>query len=183
MHADASEIFERKRIALTSAGGVRGNQPFHFVEKLEIREAERYLEAYAMESEQLARTAIRQTMQWGHRSGMAIECCGLLLASGRPLPPLPQILASHALIHAAEGEFFRDMVRRACSLLKIPVHGYRQRELGALAKASFGSAASRMERQIGALGRQLGPPWTLDQKAATMAACLALAARGQHSKA
>jgi len=31
----------------------------------------------------------------------------LLLASGRPLPKLETILASHALIHTADGEHFR----------------------------------------------------------------------------
>ena len=37
-----------------------------------------------------------------------------VLASGRTLPALEQILASHPMVHTAEGEFFRKAIREAC---------------------------------------------------------------------
>jgi hypothetical protein len=56
--------------------------------------------------------------------------CAMLLASGRGLPTLPNILASRALVHTAEGQFFRRVVREACERCRIPVVGFRERELG-----------------------------------------------------
>jgi hypothetical protein len=49
---------------------------------------------------------------------------GLLLSSSRPLPKeLTAILASHALIHTAEGEMYRDVLRSGCE--KAGVEGRR----------------------------------------------------------
>src|ERR1700732_4168379 len=53
----------------------------------------------------------------------------LLLASGRGLPALKQILASHALIHTADGELFRESLRAACSLCQLPMAGIREKGL------------------------------------------------------
>jgi hypothetical protein len=92
--------------------------------------------------------------------------CGMLLASGRTLPALPNILASHALVHAAEGEFFRKAVWQSCEVCGIPVIGVRERELDDRANAVFGTAAARVRQHIAGLGKTLGPPWTQDQKAA-----------------
>jgi hypothetical protein len=99
----------------------------------------------------------------------------VLLASGRTLPPLEKILASHPLIHTAEGEFFRHTVSQACEDLQISVTAIRQRELEERAKAVFGNAASRLQETIAGLGRTIGAPWTKDHKTAALAAALILA--------
>jgi len=104
-----------------------------------------------------------------------VEACAIVLAAGRPLPDLAGILASHALIHTAEGEFFRQVIRKACETLAIAVTGIRERDLDARAASLFGKNKSRVDRKIAEQGRILGPPWTQDQKLATLAATLVLA--------
>jgi hypothetical protein len=99
----------------------------------------------------------------------------VLLASGRALPPLAKILASHAVIHAAEGEFFREVFSKACADLDLSVTGVRERDLDERVKTTLGKVAARMRRQISTLGRSLGPPWTADQKTAALAALIVLA--------
>ncbi len=99
----------------------------------------------------------------------------VLLASGRPLPPLAKILAAHPLIHTAEGEFFRNAVSKACEGLRIPLTAIRERELDERAKTAFGNAASQVQRTISSLGSSLGPPWTKDHKTAALAAAIILA--------
>jgi hypothetical protein len=94
----------------------------------------------------------------------------ILLASGRPLPPLVKILGAHPLIHTAEGEFFRQAVRQACKKLQIPVTSIRVRELDT--GVNKGSA---LQQSIAGLGRVVGPPWTKDHKTAALAAALLLA--------
>jgi hypothetical protein len=79
------------------------------------------------------------------------------------------------LIHTAEGEFFRNAVRKACERLKISVTAIRGQELDERAKAAFGNAASRVQRRISSLGSYIGPPWTRDHKTAALAASVILA--------
>lgn len=98
----------------------------------------------------------------------------ILLSSARPLPDFEKTLASHALIHTAEGEFFRKAFRDAFEQLKIPVTGIREHDLSEDAKKKLGRAASALEERIAGLGRALGPPWTTDQKAAALAAFMVL---------
>jgi hypothetical protein len=99
--------------------------------------------------------------------------CAMLLASGRALPALSKILASHALIHTAEGEFFRKVVREACEHCRIPVVGIRERELDERANATFGRAVTRVRQHISGLGRTVGSPWTQDEKTAALAGLIA----------
>jgi hypothetical protein len=96
------------------------------------------------------------------------------MASGRALPSLAEILASHALIHAAEGEFFRTIVHQACEAIGIAVTPLRERELEQRAKELLGNKANQIKQWISSCGKRLGPPWTQDEKIAALAATLIL---------
>jgi len=98
----------------------------------------------------------------------------VLTAAGRTLPSLSDILTSHPLIHTAEGEFYRNAVRKPCEHLKISVAAIRQRDVEKHAKSTYGSGANRVQRNIAALGKSIGPPWTSDHKAAALGALLVL---------
>lgn len=102
----------------------------------------------------------------------------MLLASGRALPSLQKILAPHALIHTAEGEFFRNVVREACEHFRIPVVGVRERELEERANATFGKAATRLRQHISSLGKTVGSPWTQEEKTAALAALIVTETNG-----
>ena len=96
------------------------------------------------------------------------------MAAGRSLPSLLEILASHPLIHTAEGEFFRKSVISACERLTLPVTQIRERELEERAQLVFGKKAALVSRRIAAMGKSIGPPWTADHKSAALAALLTL---------
>jgi hypothetical protein len=113
--------------------------------------------------------AIREMLDAVSAQNYRVLGCGMLLASGRALPSLQKILASHALIHTAEGEFFRNVVREACESLGIPVVGIRERELDERANATFGKAAARLRQNIASLAKTVGSPWTQDEKTAALA--------------
>ena len=99
---------------------------------------------------------------------------GLLVAVGRPLPGLRQILASHALIHAAEGELFRDALRRASRSCGLALVEVRERELEGRAARSLGRASTRIQARLAEWGKALGSPWTQDEKRAALVAWVAL---------
>ena len=169
------EVIERRRIAVTTPQTPGANQPYHFAENLELSEAEEFLGNCFEASKRLALTAVRDVVDELRRRQYRVVGSAVLLASGRPLPPLLKILASHALIHAAEGQFFRGALSKACEALDLSVTGFPERNLGEAFQTAFGKAAARMSQQLSTVGRSLGPPWTKDQKSAALAALVALA--------
>lgn len=171
---DASEVLDRRRITIVSEDVQGGRMPFHHAEALGLSRAEKYLAGYTSECDRLAQQEIRAAVHDLKVLGYQVTFAGLVLASGRTLPDLAHILASHALIHTAEGELFRESVRRGCESLGISVTGYRQRELAEHAKSSFGNASAKIIRQLANAGKALGPPWTADHKAAALVAYIAL---------
>ena len=173
--AGTVEVIERRRIAITIPGTPGANQPYHFAEKLELAEAEKFLGDSFETAKRLALAAVQDVTDELRGRQYRVAGVAVLLASGRPLPPLAKILTSHALIHAAEGEFFREAFSKACEGLELSVTGIRERDLDECVQTAFGKAAGRMGQQISTLGRSVGPPWTTDQKTAALAALVVLA--------
>lgn len=174
-NAGAVEVIERRRIAVVSPGTPGILQPYHFAKNLELREAKKFLANCSTNSTRLAESSVHSVIEELRGRQYRLVGAGVLLASGRPLPALANILASHPLIHAAEGVFFRQTFIAACEALRLSVTGIRERDLDESAHKSFGRAAPRIQKQISTLGRSLGPPWTADQKTATLAALIVLA--------
>jgi hypothetical protein len=174
-NAGAVQILERRRIAITASGAAGANQPYHFAERLELPEAEKFLGSCFAASTCLAVAAVQEVVGELRSGQNRVVGSAILLASGRPLPPLAKILASHPLIHAAEGEFFRQVFTKACEGLDISVTGFRERDLDECIRTTFDRGTTRIQQQISALGRSLGPPWTRDQKSAALAALIVLA--------
>jgi hypothetical protein len=167
------EILDRRRIVTADPQIPGSNQPYHHASRLEAAESEKYLATCTAASISMAASAIEGLVKELDRH--RIVGCAILLASGRPLPPLAKILASHPLIHTAEGEFFRQTIRRACEVLQIPAAAIRERELDVRAGTAFGAGANRLQQRISNLGKSIGPPWTADHKTAALAAAIILA--------
>jgi len=167
-------VVDRRRIEVIdeNAGGKR--QPYHFAKTMNLSAAEKYLSGSAEESQKLARDAICALSENLRSRDYRVTNCAVVLASGRTLPSLPEILASHPLIHTAEGEFFRRAVWNACEKLKIQVSGVRERDLETQAKSVLGKSAAAPVKKISKMGKLIGPPWTQDHKSAALAAWIIL---------
>jgi hypothetical protein len=171
----AEEIIERRKVVIIDPKATGVTQPYHYVEEMELRAAERHLAKCAAESRRLALEALRQISTQLRDRGFSLVGSAILLSSARPLPDLDEVLSSHALIHTAEGEFFRQAFRQALERLGIPVTGIRESELDDYALKAFGKAAAGVHTKIDGMGRSLGPPWTKDEKTAALAAAILLA--------
>jgi len=171
---DAPAVITRRRIEMADRGRAGPAQPYHAAVGLEIREAERVVGECAARAATLATTALRAMIEDLRVLGHAVSGAGLLLASGRPLPALEGILASHALIHTAEGELFREALRAASRECGVPLIAIKERDLFTRAAADLRMPAKQMERHIAAMGKAIGPPWRQDEKLAAAAAWLAL---------
>ena len=171
----APEVVGRRRIEIADAGDPDAKQPYHAAEGLDLEDAERLVRRCTQSSQRLARAAVGAMLVELRAAGHSVVGGGLLQGSGRALPSLAGILASHALIHTAEGQMFRDILAEAARHHDLPVIEVRERELMAHC-ATDGLSADKLTRRLAEMGRALGPPWRQDEKLATLAAWLALAA-------
>lgn len=176
----AEEVLDRYRLVIVDPKIAGAAQPYHYVKEMDIRAAEKHLTRCATDSRRLALEALSRVVAELRDRGFMLAGSAILLSSARPLPDLEKILASHALIHTAEGEFFRRAFRGALERLEIPVTGIRARDLDDCAQKEFGKAAPKVHQRIDEMGRSLGAPWTKDEKTAALAAAIMLA--GAHSK-
>jgi hypothetical protein len=168
-------ILARQRPHLVATFSYTFRQPYHTAEKMNLAEAQSFLDQQRDEARVLALSALRSAQTEVSQQGFEITRAALLLASGRPLPELPKILASHSIIHTADGEFFREALLHACVRVNLPVTKIKDRELLTKASVTLRKKPAALTRFINDLGKPLGSPWTQDEKFATLAAWLALA--------
>jgi hypothetical protein len=161
------EVLARERIVLCDPRIEGSKQPFHHAEPMPFAKAEAFIARCAASSDALARAALARF------DAKIVGAC-ILTASGRPLPDLRGILASHAAIHAAEGEFYRDALARACEAARFKVTRLKERDAPVWAASRLGEGT--VKAKLAALGKALGPPWSADEKLATLGAWLTLAA-------
>lgn len=140
-----------------------------------MRAAEELVARSRAEARELALRALSDAGARLGELGYEVVASGLLLASGRPLPGLREILASHALIHAAEGELFRDALRQASQANGLRLTEVGERDLEKEAAASLARSAADLQRELVAWGKAMGPPWRQDEKRAALVGWLALA--------
>lgn len=167
-------IVERQRVEIAHDTKLGGRQPYHHARDLPIEKAEDFLSRYLAACERSASEAVESILSGLKSRSYRVAGVGLILASARVLPPLPQILAAHPLIHTAEGQLFRNVIRQACEAFGIPVAGLPEKELSTRLEKCLGPSTGQSKQAIEKSGRSLGSPWDSDHKHAAMAACVAL---------
>jgi hypothetical protein len=172
--ANSPEVIARRRIEIADPG-IRGSkQPYHAAEPMEFSDAKAYLDRCVESTRRLAGEALQAAMDGLRDRRAEASGCGIILGSGRALPGLESILKSHALIHTAEGEFFRNALVEACGHCGLAVLGVKEKELFERGSAHFHTTVAELQRSVQEMGKPLGPPWTQDQKYAALAAWMAL---------
>jgi hypothetical protein len=171
----APVVVDRRRIDLAEPSVPGSAQPFHAAEGRRPAQAEEIIKRCTVGARRLARTGLRATLDDLRSKGHPGAACGLLLASGRPLPDLPAILASHALIHTADGELYRDALTDAAGHCGLALLRIKERELLARGARVLKVREDALLPRLSEMGRPLGPPWRQDEKLAALVAWLALA--------
>ncbi len=172
----APELLLRERIEMTRRGMPGPKQPYHEVEGMPVAKAARLLDRYLKTATDLATDGLRGAKEKLEAQGYSPRVAVILQSSGRQGTSLEAILASHALIHTADGDHFRDALTQAGRRCGLDTVRIRQKELAQQAAAALKRPAAELQAQMAALGKTVGPPWTADQKQAALLAWLALAA-------
>ena len=172
----APVVLQRRRLHLVETFTYTFRQPYHTAEKMELAEARKFISQVRAEARDRAYRAIHGLRVELDELSYQLSRGALLLASGRPLPELEKILASHALIHTADGELFRECLLHASERCGLAVMCIRERELLEQAAKAFRVPRHSLLRRATELGRPFGAPWSQDEKFATLAAWFAASA-------
>ncbi len=167
-------VLARERVHLVETFTYEFRQPYHTAKKMLLGQAHEFVERARDQARRLAHGAIRGLQSSLQKQGIALKSCGVLLASGKPIPELDKILASHALIHTADGELFRDALSSAAKRCGLETVGIKEKELLESAKQALRVEPATLLRRLTELGKPFGSPWSQDEKFATLAAWLAL---------
>lgn len=108
------------------------------------------------------------------RADVSVRIAATSASTTKVPDSLHDIVRSHARIHAAEGNFYRDVVAAACGALGLDVRREVERELPNLMCDLLAVDPAALDLRLRNMGATLGPPWSVDQKLATEAAWLHL---------
>jgi hypothetical protein len=167
-------VLLRERSHLVKTFTYEFRQPYHTAGKRPPAEARGFISLVRAEARSLAYRVIHSVQTNLQKQGYELKCCSLLLASGKPLPDLPKILASHALIHAADGELFREALVHASKRCGFETFTAKESELLEAAVHALHLQPNELGRRLADLGHSLGSPWSQDEKFASLVAWLSL---------
>ena len=173
----APVVLARQRVHLVETFTYRFRQPYHTAGRMPASEAPEFIVRMRDEARRLSYSAIREAQSELQKQGMKLTRCGLLLASGRELPELEKILASHALIHTADGELFREALLHASARCGLRDFTIKDKELLDRAAQVLRAKPNALMRRVTELGRPFGAPWSQDEKFAALVAWLALVSK------
>jgi hypothetical protein len=171
-------VLARERVVLADPDDPDSKQPYHAVEGWTVPEAAKQLEAWSATAEGFARQAVGHIVEEAAARGHTIFGLGILDSAGRKDVPLASILASHALIHSADGDHYRAAIAAAAGRCGLPAHRVRAGELEAKAAEATGTGVESLRLALKEMGRAVGPPWGADQKSAALLAWLVLRLSG-----
>ncbi|MEO8191568.1 MAG: hypothetical protein ABI682_14610 [Acidobacteriota bacterium] len=165
------EVLWRGRLLLSEPGDGNRKQPFHAAEAMPLPKARAFLESCREDANRRAIAEMARVVGALPADARPQSCAVLTAAGGlRPPPPLEAILASHARIHAAEGDHFRDAVAEAAKRAGLTVVRIPRKTLRTRASESLGRPAEELDRRLATMRKTIGAPWGSDQKLAALAA-------------
>jgi hypothetical protein len=148
---------------------------YHAARELDLAGAERLVRKVERSARRAAVWQLQRTVEELEAGGYHVVGAGIAVGSRRLPGELAEILASHPLVHAAEGQLFREALAGAAELRGLPITRFVQQDLYEQAADQIGTSDESLRAQLTGFGRALGPPWQQDQREAAAAAWLALA--------
>ena len=166
------EVLLRETLALSDPAVPESAQPYHAGLDLPADAAEQVVERASRAVRAAAERALLGLKAEIQSRGFQLRSVGLVRASDTDPSTIRQ---PHMHAHAAEGALFYLVLAEAAARAQLP-------SFELLQKAALGEVAGCLEvseeamaGRIAELGKQVGPPWRADEKAACAAAWMALA--------
>lgn len=173
--ADDPQVIERRRLVF-AAGDERG--VYHQAAETPFAEAPALLAKVRAATEANSVRELSGLIVDLQADGLAVRTAVVPTGTAKLPDDLNKILRVHSRQHAAEGNFYRDVVAAACETMGLEVHRVVERELPDLTRDRLGLDRATLDERMKAIGAALGPPWGEDYRLATEAAWLHLGEQG-----
>jgi len=149
-------------------------QPYHAAEELEPGEAATIVKRGIQSAQKIALQEMRAALKRERNQGNEVAACAVLVGNPMPKWSVAEILAVHFRMHQAEGVLFREVLIKAASKCSVPVLAMNEKSLMEESASALKTSPEKLQKKIAAIGKIAGSPWGQDQKAATVAAMVAL---------
>jgi hypothetical protein len=169
------EVVFRGRAELADPRGRVRKNAYHAARTLEPAAAAELVEAAARIAAERAAEALERTVHEATGEGASVRSCAVVVGEPAGNARLETILASHALVHAAEGRLYQGALLQGAESCGLDAIAVPKRSIWEQGEAALGVDRDELRQQIDGLRRELGPPWAEDQKLAALAAWIALA--------
>ena len=146
------EVVDRRRAALLDE--TLPPQVFHAAAALPAEEAEELIGRVRSDACDAAIAVFEEV------AGALGDVLGVGVVAWQPAVPegLDQILASHQLMHAAEGDLYRGALQDGADAVGLSVYQFLPADLPSTAAAAVGLTPQVITDELADLGRRVGPP-------------------------
>jgi hypothetical protein len=157
-------VVDRRRVELIA--GDLPRQAYHEAAGLALDAAEELVARVDASIVAYARAVLRAAREGG--AGVSIAGVAVL-GEPREIPRVQIVLASHARMHACEGEQYRRGIVEAANELAVPALRIGPAQLARIERM-LGWDVERTQRELATVRSVIGPPWQTDHKQAALAA-------------
>ena len=170
--ASAPRVLSRKSLQLWDPAIPESHQPWHADFELPPDESARIVPMALKAVERVALSALRELVDEVRSTHDAIV--GIALVAGSSTDP-ESIHYPHMRAHAREGQLFPQALAAAAKTLRIPAVTLVESEVFTIAAAKLAKSLDAVKLAVTELGRNIGKPWSAEEKAAAAAAWITLA--------
>jgi hypothetical protein len=168
------QVLERRRIELIDPSLIRF--AYHAVQDAPLDRAATSIAEVEASALECASRELRALVKSLRAEGHVVGGVGIAAKTAQLPDSLEKILSSHARLHAAEGDLYREALAEAAAACKLAVAGFPPKQLYSDAAAQLGVTEVSLRDLLSRTGKALGSPWQIDHREATLAALLASAA-------
>lgn len=163
---------DRQTVALADPELPDSRQPYHAVLELPTVEGEMETARLVKDVERFSSQSFLVLIESYRKAGHRIRAVGIVV--GSDADPT-RIRNAHIRAHALEGRLFRRVIEEAARSHGLETTVTVEQRLQAAASRKLGLPEEDVRRVVATLGRALGAPFRAEEKAATLAAWMALA--------
>jgi hypothetical protein len=163
-------VIDSRRIELCDPGEPRSRQPYHAgvgIFQEDDAEVERLLRGVRRYAARILEGLLAEYARAGHRPR-----AGAVVAGSNVDPA--RIANLHMRAHALEGRLYRALIEEGLAASDLRCEVLIERELMERAVARLGRGEAPLKKAVAELGREVAGGWRAENKAAALAAWLAL---------
>jgi hypothetical protein len=172
--AKAPRVIARHELALSDEDVPDSFQPFHAGLELPPRRAAETVRRLSEIVRNVSADAVQELVGGLRWAGLDPHAAGIVAGS---LVDPATIKNPHMHAHAAEGRLFFEAVAAGLERCALPTKVHAEKDLYENAAKALRATEGTLDRAVVAMGKAFGKPWRLEEKAAALAAWVALSGR------